>query len=69
MSVQNHFKKKSAKAEIRDLWLERTPLLISLFLFAFGIGMIVDGKRLYSKQLICSERVKYHATLNPFKTK
>ncbi len=57
------------KAEIGDLWLERTPLLISLFLFAFGIGMIVDGSRLHSKQLLRSERVNYHATLNPFKAK
>ena len=58
-----------AKAEIRDLWVERIPLLISLFFFAFGIGMIVDGKKMYSKQLRKSERVDYHATLNPYRTK
>lgn len=69
MSVKNILKKKSAKAEIRDLWMERTPLLISLFLFAFGIGLIVDGNQIYKKQLHRSERVNYHATLNPFKTK
>jgi len=58
-----------AKAEFRDLWVERIPLLISLFFFAFGIGLIVDGKKMYSKQLKQSERVDYHATLNPFRFK
>ncbi len=46
--------------------VERLALFSSLFFFAFGIGLMVDGKKLYAHQLRISQRVDYKATLNPY---
>lgn len=46
--------------------IERAALFASLFFFAFGIGLIVDGKKLYANQLRVSQRVDYKSTLNPY---
>ena len=46
--------------------IERVALFASLFFFAFGIGLIVDGKKLYASQLKLSQRVDYKSTLNPY---
>jgi len=46
--------------------LERAAIFVALFLFAFGIGLMVDGKKLYSSQLKLSQRVDYKSTLNPY---
>ena len=47
-------------------WFERSTLFVSLFFFAFGIGLITDGKKVYSKQLKLSQQVDYKSTLNPY---
>ncbi len=57
----------SNAAAIESGVVERLALLASLFFFAFGIGLIVDGKKIYSHQLRVSERVDYQATLNPYR--
>jgi len=46
--------------------VERIALFAALFFFAFGIGLIVDGKKLYANQVKLSQRVDYRSTLNPF---
>lgn len=46
--------------------VERIALFASLFFLAFGIGLIVDGKKLYASQLKLSQRVDYKTTLNPY---
>jgi hypothetical protein len=46
--------------------IERTALFAALFFFAFGIGLMIDGKRLYQNQLRLSQRVDYKSTLNPY---
>ncbi|MBC7397589.1 MAG: hypothetical protein H7333_09105 [Bdellovibrionales bacterium] len=46
--------------------IERIALFASLFFFAFGIGLMVDGKKLYANQLKMSQRVNYKSTLNPY---
>jgi hypothetical protein len=46
--------------------IERTALFFALFIFALGVGLMVDGKRLYASQLKASERVDYKSTLNPY---
>ena len=46
--------------------LERTALFAALFFFAFGFGLLFDGKKLYEKQLRISQRIDYKNTLNPY---
>jgi hypothetical protein len=46
--------------------IERAAVFSALFFLAFGIGLIVDGKKLYANQLKLSERVDYKSTLNPY---
>jgi hypothetical protein len=60
-------KKRPLKVELSEVWAERLPLMVSLFLFAFGMGMIADGKKMYANQLKSSQRVDYRATLSPHK--
>lgn len=50
---------------LNAFWAERLPLFAALFLFAFGMGLISDGKKIYANQLKLSQRVNYKATLNP----
>jgi hypothetical protein len=66
MKLKNRFKKPASRIKAQDIWAEKAPLFISLFLFAFGMGMIADGKKMYANQLRLSERVDYRATFNPF---
>ena len=46
--------------------IEKTILVLSIFCFSFGVGLIVDGKKLFARQLQWSERVDYKNTVNPF---
>jgi hypothetical protein len=46
--------------------IERIALFSALFFFAFGIGLMVDGKKLYANQVKLSQRVDYKSTLNPY---
>jgi hypothetical protein len=47
-------------------WYERAALIGSVFLFFFGVGLIIDGKRLLTSQYEASSRVDYSSTLNLF---
>jgi hypothetical protein len=47
-------------------WFERAALIGSVFLFFFGVGLILDGKRLLAHQYEAASRVDYTATLNRF---
>ena len=51
---------------VQDYRTEKAALLAALFLLAFGLGLIVDGKKIHSRQLKLSQRVDYKATLNPY---
>ena len=46
--------------------IEKTAIFAALFLFAFGMGLLIDGKKIYSSQLKVSQRVDYKSTLNPY---
>lgn len=46
--------------------IERCALFAALFFFAFGMGLLVDGKRLHATQLKLSQHVDYKSTLNPY---
>ncbi len=46
--------------------LEKISLIGALFFFSVGIGLIVDGKKLFLRQIEVSERVDYRNTVNPF---
>ena len=46
--------------------VEKVAIFAGLFLFAFGMGLLIDGKKLYANQLKVSQRVDYKATLNPY---
>jgi len=46
--------------------LERMVLVGAVFCFSIGVGLIVDGKKLFSHQLEVSERVSYQSTVNPY---
>lgn len=61
-------KKNSPKntAPAQDFRTEKAALLAALFLLAFGLGLVADGKKIYSRQLKLSQRVDYKATLNPY---
>jgi hypothetical protein len=56
----------TTKSSTNAFWAERFPLFAALFFFAFGMGLISDGKKMYSHQLKLSQRVDYKATLNPY---
>lgn len=56
----------AATAILQDYKTEKAALLTSLFLLAFGLGLIADGKKLYARQLKVSQRVDYKSTLNPY---
>jgi hypothetical protein len=47
--------------------VEKMSLFTSIFFLAFGIGLIVDGKKLYRDQLRTSRQVDYKSTLNPYR--
>jgi len=55
----------ASTSEATQFWHERTALFVALFFFAFGLGLIADGKRIYNQQLKISQRVDYKASLNP----
>lgn len=57
--------KKKQKAEA-SFWDERLALFAALFFFAFGFGLIADGKKIYTQQLKISQRVDYKSTVNPY---
>jgi hypothetical protein len=46
--------------------LEKMVLIGAVFFFSTGIGLIVDGKKLFMRQLQNSEQVAYRNTLNPY---
>jgi hypothetical protein len=46
--------------------IEKAALIGSIFFFSFGIGLMVDGKKLLRHQVEVSSRVDYKNTLNPF---
>jgi hypothetical protein len=46
--------------------LEKLALIASVFLCAFGAGLLVDGKKLFRHQFEASARVDYKRTLNPY---
>lgn len=46
--------------------VEKAAIFASLFLFAFGMGLLIDGKKIYATQLKFSQRVDYKSTLNPY---
>ncbi len=46
--------------------IEKVAIFAGLFLFAFGMGLLIDGKKLYANQLKVSQRVDYKSTLNPY---
>ena len=46
--------------------IEKIALFVSLFLFAFGLGLISNGKKVYENQLKVSQRVDFKSTLNPY---
>ena len=48
--------------EVDSFWSERAALFAALFFFAFGMGLISDGKKVYQQQLKVSQRVDYKAT-------
>lgn len=56
----------AAAAMPLDLRTEKAALLASLFLLAFGLGLIADGRKLHARQLKVSQRIDYKATLNPY---
>lgn len=65
----NALKKESGKTTERTFtvnafWAERLPLFAALFLFAFGMGLISDGKKIYLNQLRLSQQVHYKASFN-----
>ncbi len=45
---------------------EIIALVAAVFFIAFGLGLITDGKKLYSHQLKVSERIDFKATQNPY---
>ncbi len=47
--------------------IEKMSLFTSIFFLAFGIGLIVDGKKVYQEQLRASKRVDYKSTLSPYR--
>ena len=60
-------KEKKTKSSNRDsLIIEKLAFFSALFFFAFGIGLITDGKKIYAHQLKLSQRVDYKSTLNPY---
>jgi hypothetical protein len=46
--------------------IEKLALIGAVFFFSVGLGLIVDGKKLFQHQLEVSERVDYKSTLNPY---
>jgi hypothetical protein len=47
--------------------IEKMSLFTSIFFLAFGVGLIVDGKKVYQDQLRASKRVDFKSTLSPYK--
>ena len=46
--------------------LEKITLVGAVFFFSFGVGLILDGNKLFQRQLEVSQRVDYKNTINPF---
>jgi hypothetical protein len=46
--------------------IEKFSIFGAIFFFAFGVGLLVDGKKLHQTQVRLSERVDYKSTLNPY---
>ena len=46
--------------------IEKLSIFGAIFFFAFGLGLLVDGKKVFQNQLRLSERVDYKVTLNPY---
>ncbi|MBS1959441.1 MAG: hypothetical protein JST80_08220 [Bdellovibrionales bacterium] len=59
-------KTKAIARTIENYQTEKAALFASLFLLAFGLGLIMDGKKLYNRQIKISQRVDYKSTLNPY---
>ena len=67
MKINSRLKSKVLpKTNLGLTTLEKSFIFAALFCFAFGLGLISDGIKLYSYQLKVSQRVDYHATQNPF---
>jgi hypothetical protein len=64
--TSKNLRSSAAPAILQDYRTEKAALLAALFLLAFGLGLISDGKKLYARQLKVSQRVDYKATLNPY---
>jgi hypothetical protein len=47
-------------------WYERAALMVSVFLFFFGVGLMFDGKALLERQLESASRVDYSSTLSRY---
>ena len=58
--------KKLETSKTKVFWSERVALFAALFFFAFGMGLIADGKKIYTHQLKLSQHVGYQATLSPY---
>jgi hypothetical protein len=46
-------------------FFEKAALLGAIFFFSFGLGLVVDGKKLLQQQRAASVKVDYKNTLNP----
>jgi hypothetical protein len=57
---------KKFSFRLSDSTAEKWSLLMALFFLAFGLGLIFDGSKLYSRQQKLAQRIDYKATLNPF---
>jgi hypothetical protein len=63
----NSFSSSQKRDDSKDQYkTEKAALFAALFLFAFGMGLIMDGKKLHSQQVKVSQRVDFRATLNPY---
>jgi hypothetical protein len=62
---QKKLSKKSSSSQESYL-PEKLALFSSLFFIAFGMGLITDGKKLYSHQLKLSQHIDFKSTANPY---
>ena len=46
--------------------LEKVIFMISIFLFAVGFGLVVDGKKMSQRQIRESEDLDYRIAMNPY---
>jgi hypothetical protein len=66
-SSKLNFNARAAHATVAiDYRTEKAAFLAALFLLAFGLGLIADGKRLSARQQKLAQKIDYKSTLNPF---